>query len=201
MGISPIGRTGLADALFDRVQQRVLALLFSDPTRSFHTAELIRAAGSGTGAVHRQLTRLAQSGLVTVARVGNQKHYRANRESPIFNELHGLVLKTVGLAVPLEDALVRFAKKISAAFVYGSVPTGRDTARSDIDLMVLANGLDYPELIEALQRAELRLNRTVNPHLMTVREWKRKRRVGNAFVMKVHARPKIFVIGSDADIA
>lgn len=58
---------------------------------------MIRLAGSGTGAVHRLLTRLAKSGLVAVERVGNQKHYQANRASPVFAELHGLIVKTSGL--------------------------------------------------------------------------------------------------------
>jgi predicted transcriptional regulator len=92
---------GLADALFSPVQQKVLALLFGQPHRRFQSAELIRLAGSGTGAAHRQLSRLADVGLVTVTRIGNQKHYEANRTSPVFDELHGLVIKTVGLVEPL----------------------------------------------------------------------------------------------------
>jgi hypothetical protein len=91
----------LADVLFSPVQQRVLALLFGQPGRSFRGAEVIALADSGTGAVHRQLVRLADSGLVTVTRVGNQKHYQANRDSPVFTELHGLVVKTIGLVGPL----------------------------------------------------------------------------------------------------
>lgn len=200
MGIPPPVQTGLAKVLFDRVQQRVLGFLFGQPHRTFQSAELIRLVDSGTGAVHRQLTRLAQGGLVTVQRIGNQKYYGANHESPIFHELHGLVLKTVGLALPLEEALAPLAKKISAAFVYGSIAEGRDTVRSDIDLMVLASRLDYPSLMLALESAEKRLNRTLNPHLMTPAEWKRKLVAGNPFVTKVRARPKIFVIGSDEDI-
>jgi predicted transcriptional regulator len=105
MRIEPVPSTRLADVLFSPVQQRVLALLFGQPGRSFLGAEVIALAGSGTGAVHRQLIRLADSGLVMVTRVGNQKHYQANRDSPVFSELHGLVVKTVGLAGPLQEAL------------------------------------------------------------------------------------------------
>jgi hypothetical protein len=89
-------RIGLAQALFTPVQQRVLALLFGQPDRRYQSAELIRLAQSGTGAVHRQLARLASAGLVAVTRSGNQKYYQANRESPVFEELHSLITKTVG---------------------------------------------------------------------------------------------------------
>src|SRR5712691_9452540 len=87
----------LSSALFSNVQQRVLALIFGHPERSFYTSEIVRNVRSGTGAVERELSRLQRSGLVSVERIGNQKHYRANRQSPIFAELQSLVIKTVAL--------------------------------------------------------------------------------------------------------
>jgi hypothetical protein len=93
---APIG-SGVADALFTKVQQRVLAVLFGNHSRSFYTNELIALACSGSGAVQRELARLEAAELVTVRRVGNQKHYQANASAPIFEELRGLVLKTSGL--------------------------------------------------------------------------------------------------------
>ena len=86
----------LADALFSKVQQRVLALIFGHPERSFYTSEILRAVRSGTGAVARELARLQESGLVLVERIGNQKHFRANPDSPVFHELQSLVAKTLG---------------------------------------------------------------------------------------------------------
>jgi hypothetical protein len=96
---APPASTGLADVLFTPVQQRVLGLLFGQPERRFQSAEVIRLAGSGTGAAHRLLTRLAAAGLVTTERVGNQKHYQANAGSPVFAELIGLIRKTAGFAM------------------------------------------------------------------------------------------------------
>jgi len=90
---APPQRTGLADALFSGTRQRLLGLLFGQPSRSFHATELIGLAGSGSGAVQRELANLAQSGLVTVRAVGNQKHYQANAESPIFAELCAIRLR------------------------------------------------------------------------------------------------------------
>ncbi len=193
MGIE--ASTRLADVLFSPVQQRVFALLFGQPGRSFQGAEVIALAGSGTGAVHRQLVRLADSGLVTVTRVGNQKHYQANRDSPVFSDLHGLVVKTIGLAGPLEEALAPFRDRIQAAFVYGSIAQGTDTAQSDIDLMVICDDLAYSDLYDALQAAEATLRRPIHVSLMAAAEWKRKLTEGNPFVTKVQALPKIPLIG------
>jgi predicted nucleotidyltransferase len=190
----------MAEVLFSPVQQRVLGLLFGQPKRRFQSAELIRLAGSGTGAAHRLLTRLADVGLVTTERVGNQKHYQANPASPVFGELAGLIRKTVGLAAPIQAALAPLAGKIAAAFVYGSIAKGTDKATSDIDLMVIADKLDYGALYAALQEAEAALARPVNPNLMSRAEWKRKRAEPDSFTARIAAQPRLFVLGSDDEL-
>ena len=194
-------RTSLADALFSTIQQRVLAYLFGQPERSFFATELIRLAGGGSGAVQRELARLADSGLVTVTRMGTQKHYQANPRSPIYAELCAIAQKTVGLAEPLREALAPLAKRITAAFVFGSVAKRSDAAASDIDVLVVSDSVDYADVFAALQSAETKLGRTVNPTVYTPANWRKKRKEGNAFVVKVAAQPKVFLIGTEEDIA
>ncbi|MBE7523981.1 MAG: nucleotidyltransferase domain-containing protein [Burkholderiales bacterium] len=198
VGSSPA--SGLAGALFTPVQQILLGLLYGQPDRRFQSAELIRLAASGTGAVHRVLTRLAGAGLVAVERVGNQKYYRANRASPVFNELHGLIIKTSGLLGPLRAALAPLSGRILAAFVYGSVAKGTDRAASDIDLMVVADGVDYTEVFSVLQPVEATLARTISPNLMSPAEWRRKQKQAG-FVARIAGQPRLFVIGSDDGLA
>jgi predicted nucleotidyltransferase len=194
-------RASLANALFSATQLRVLGMLFGQPDRSFYATELINMLSVGSGAVQRELARLAESGLVTVRKVGTQKHYQANPGSPIFHELTGMITKTVGLAEPLINALTPFANRIKTAFVYGSVAQGSDTAKSDIDLMVISDGLSYTDVFETLQAAEARLGRPVNPTLYTLAEWKKKIKSGSGFAAKVAERPKLFLIGTEQDLA
>jgi predicted nucleotidyltransferase len=198
---APAQRVSLVDALFSSTQQRVLGLVFGQPDRSFYATELIGMLGVGSGAVQRELARLAGSGLVTVRQVGTQKHYQANPDSPIFHELTGMITKTVGLAEPLREALTPFADRIRVAFVYGSVASGADTATSDIDLMLIGEHVSYAEIYEALQAAESSLGRPVNPTVFTGAEWSRKREEPQSFVAKVMARPKLFLIGSEQALA
>jgi predicted nucleotidyltransferase len=190
----------LADALFPGIRQRVLGYLFGQPERSFYASELIQLVGGGSGAVQRELARLEGSGLVQVSYRGTQKHYQANPDSPIFTELCGIAQKTVGLTVPLLEALSPLAKRITAAFVFGSVAKRTDKAASDIDVLVLSDSLDYADVYAALQSAEIRLSRTINPTVYTPANWRKKRKDGNAFVTKVTAQPKLFLIGTEADI-
>lgn len=192
--------SSVADVLFSPGQQRVLALLFGQPKRRYQSAEIIRLADSGTGSVHRLLKRMAAAGMVTVDKVGNQKHYQANPASPVFDELTSLVRKTVGLRAPLQAALAPFEARIATAFVYGSIAKGTENAGSDIDLMVIADELDYSELFGAMPDAEALLARPVNPNLMTRAEWQGKRAVSDSFAARIASQPKLFIIGDENDL-
>jgi predicted nucleotidyltransferase len=188
---------GLAAALFSGTKQRLLGLLFGQPSRSFYATELIGLARSGSGAVQRELASLTQSGLVNVRSVGNQKHYQANAASPIFVELCGIVQKTVGLADPLSEALASLADRIVAAFVYGSVAKKADTAASDIDLMILSDELTYGDVFSALEEVSAALGRSVNPTILTREEFGRRIAEKDSFLTRVLQQSKVWIIGGE----
>ncbi len=194
-------RTSLADALFSTTQQRVLGLLFGQPGRSFYANELIALTGSGSGAVQRELARLAQSGLVTLQVIGRQKHYQANRASPIFEELCGIVRKTTGLADPLREALAPLEKRIKAAFVYGSVAKRQDAAGSDIDLMIVSDELTYSDVFTVLEKVTQQLGREVKPTIYSRKQWAQRLARGDSFVKRVLEHPRIWLIGDDDALA
>jgi predicted nucleotidyltransferase len=133
-------------------------------------------------------------------RIGHQKHYRANAASPLFAELRSIVLKTVGLAEPLRDALKPLSSAIRAAFVFGSVAKGADRSGSDIDLMVISDSLTYGEVFGALGRVAQTVGRQVNPTVYTVAEFSKRTREENAFVTRVLEQPKVWVVGSEHDL-
>jgi predicted nucleotidyltransferase len=193
-------RRSLADALFTKTQQRVLGVLFGQPERSFYASELIRDAGTGSGAAQRELAKLEGSGLISARRIGHQKHYQANAASPLYSELRNIVLKTVGLAEPLRDALKPSSKAIRVAFVYGSVARATDQSASDIDLMIISDSLTYGEVFGALERVTRTLGRKVNPTVYTAGEFSKRARSENAFVTRVLEQPKLWVIGSEHDL-
>jgi predicted nucleotidyltransferase len=189
--------SGLARALFSQVQLRVLSLFFSDPSRRLHLAQVIRFANSGRGAVQRELEKLTQVGILTVTSAHGRKIYQANRQSPIFDEVRGIIIKTVGLVEPIQKALKSFASRIRVAFVFGSVAKGSDTTASDVDLMILGRELVYGEIYKALQKAENEILRTINPNIMTPGEWEQKLKDRNSFAVRIAQQPKLFVLGDE----
>lgn len=194
-------RTSVADALFTATQQRVLSLLFGQPERSFFTKELIDLAGGGSGAVQRELARLQQSGLVVQTVLGNQKHYQANVQAPIFAELRGIVGKMLGPADALRQALAPIAAEVRLALLYGSVARRSDTAHSDFDLLLVSDTLTLEQVYAALAPAEQQLGRPVSPTLYTSAEFRKRLEQGNPFLTKLLAGNTIALIGDKDAVA
>jgi len=191
---------GIAQSLFSEVQLKVLALLFGQPNRKFQMSEIISLANSGVGAVHRIIMRLVKSGLVNEDIIGRTKFYHANTESPVFQELYGIVIKTVALTIPLQSALTSYMNSICSAFIYGSIARGTDNASSDIDIMVIGEELRYTDILNAMQPVEKDIKRTISVKILSLKEWKSKVEGQNPFVTRVLNQPKIFLKGSEYDI-
>jgi predicted nucleotidyltransferase len=200
MGTNELPQVSLSDALFTTTQQRVLSLLFGRPERSFFANEVIGLTGSGSGAVQRELKRLTDSGLVTSKRIGNQRHFQANRVSPIFEELSAIIQKTFGLAEPIRQALQPYEHAIHCAFIFGSVAKRDDTAGSDIDLFMVSDSLTGADLVNQLLGTEVQLGRRINTTIYSREELETAVREKNSFVSRVLAQPKVWVTGNESDL-
>ena len=189
-------RSALADALFSATQQRVLGLLFGQPDRSFFTTEIMSLVGAGRGAVQRELLRLQTSGIVTVKKIGNQKHYQASRESPIYEELCSIIRKTVGLQEPLRSAIENIQDRLQLAILYGSTVKGTDTAKSDIDVLIVSDSLTLEETINLFSPVESFLDRRISCTIYTSHEFAERRRKENPFITRVIEGPHVILAGT-----
>ena len=187
----------LSEALFTTTQQKVLGLLFGKPDRSFYANEIARWAQVGKGSLMRELDRLQRAGVLTMSRQGNQTHYQSNPQYPIYAELLGIARKTFGIAESLRQALQPFAEQITWAFVYGSIAKDQANASSDIDLMLIGEGLHYSEVMERLMPLEEQLGRVLNPTLYTPDDWAAKLAAENSFVVRVAQQDKINLMGEN----
>ncbi|MGY2263400.1 transcriptional regulator [Pseudomonas sp. SDO55104_S430] len=185
----------LSEALFTTTQQKVLGLLFGKPDRSFYANEIARWAQVGKGSLMRELDRLQRAGVLTMFRQGNQTHYQANPDCPIYAELLGITRKTFGIAQPLRDALQPFAEQLTWAFIYGSIAKDQANASSDIDLMLIGKDLNYSDVMERLLPLEEQLGRPLNPTLYTPEDWATKLAAENSFVVRVARQEKINLMG------
>jgi predicted nucleotidyltransferase len=190
-------QTHSANALFPKVRQRVLQLLYGKPDQLFYTNEIIRLTDSGTGAVQRELAKLSDMQLIKSVVFGNQKRYQADQSSPLFADLRNIILKTVGLSDVLREALTPIAAQIQFAFIYGSIASNQDNAKSDIDLMIISDTLTYAEIFSLLEEPQNKLGRQINPTFYSKAEWTKKQKSKNHFVLQIIQKPKIFIFGTE----
>lgn len=191
----------IATALFSDSQCRLLCWLFGQPDRSFHLSELRRLTGLGSASLQRELNRLAEAGLLSSERVGNLRRFRANPDSPVFGELLGIVRKTLGIVPLLKECLQSSTPKLALALVFGSVAKATDSAESDIDLMLVGDGLTLGEILDAVQPAEAQLGRKINPVIYTAIEFARRLAEPDSFVSRVLSQPVLPVIGEPPEPA
>lgn len=192
--------SSIGDALFTKTQQKVLGLLFGKPDESFYTNEIMRRVAMGRGTVSRELERLVGAGIISITREGNQNHYQANVNNPVFHELVSIVKKSFGVADEIKDRLKSLDDYIELAFIYGSVSKGSETKSSDIDLMLIGSDLSYGLVVEVLMPLEESLQRSINPTIYEMKDFLAKIENDNSFITRVMEQPKIMIKGNEDDI-
>lgn len=193
---APASADSLSSALFGRTRRTILALLYSHPDQSFYLRQIARFVEAGQGGVQRELQRLTDAQIITRTVRGRTGFYQANRDCPIFPELHSLVLKTAGVVEVLRTALAPLADRIQVAFVYGSIARAEPKTGSDIDLFVIGPAA-FGEIVDALMDAQSRLAREINPTVYDVADFQGRLANKEHFVSAIVDQPKLFVIGSE----
>lgn len=189
----------LIDILFKDYRRRILGLLLLHPERAFHVREIARLTGTIAGTTGRELRKLADAGVLSTEKRGNQIVYQADRQCPIFQELASILRKTSGLAEVLAEALLPIADQLDAAFVYGSMAGGSADNNSDIDLCVIGSA-SFSEIVQALYDSQQILMREINPKCFSREEWLKKHNEKSVYMEELLNKPIINVIGNRDDV-
>lgn len=192
-------RTRAIDAILPKTRQGILAATLLHPEKAWYASELARRMGVPSSSLQRELRDLEEAGVLKASRQGRMAYYQANTDSPVYADLHGLMLKTAGLVDVLADALNPVARKLRVAFVYGSIAGGREESRSDIDLLVVGD-VSPVNLAVPLRKARELLGREINPSVYTPAEFAKKRAGKDHFLTRVLDKPMLFVIGGKDEL-
>ena len=188
----------LAKILSSRVRSEIFRLLFGLSQQELHVREIERRSGLSIGTVRQELQKLLQMELVSARRDGNRLYYRGNKEHPLFPDIQNIVLKTSGIVEPLKKVLDKESVKI--AFIFGSLANNREGAASDLDLMVIGT-VGLRTLSGWLSGISEKIGREINPHMMSLKEYRKRKKSGEHFLNRVLESAKIFIKGSEDDLA
>ena len=161
--------------------------------------EIARLTGTVAGTLHRELTKLADVGVLVKKSAGNQLRYSANSDCPIIDELTSILRKTSGIVDVLADALLPLAEKISVALVFGSMASGKESTGSDVDVLIVGN-VSFSEVVQALYDAQDTLRREINPKVFSREEWKQMYELNKSFVKEVLSKPRLFIVGTENEL-
>ena len=186
----------LSSALFTITQQKVLGLLFTQPDKSFYVKEILRLTGMGVATIKRELDRMRAAGILRMTKIGNQHHYQANPECPIFFELSGIIKKTSGIVGSISSALSSVSGQVDWAFIYGSVASNKETTGSDIDLMIIGD-ISFSQVVRLLYPVQETLGREINPKIYSRKEWILLKKSKQAIVNELMLKPRMDVLGDN----
>ncbi len=190
----------LASTLFPKSRRMVLGLLMSHPDRAFYLREIAEITHLGVGHLQRELNRLVAVGILRRSKRGRHVYFQADPACPVFDELRGIVIKTIGVVDSLRQALLPLRERIRAAFIFGSIARGDEHAASDVDLMVIGD-VSLADVVDVIRTAEQCIARPVNPTVYPPGEFAAKLAAGHHFVTKVVQHEKLMLMGDESDIA
>jgi len=189
----------LETLLGSKLRAKVLVWLFTHPDQHYFVRQLSSLLKEDSTNISRELIRLEKSRLLISTKQGRQKYYQVNNGSPVYHELHGLIIKTSGIADVLRSALVPASREISIAFIFGSIASSNEDTASDIDVMVVGT-ISFGEVVSLLSPAEEKLGREINSVVYPLSEFQEKVKENHHFVKTVLEGQKIFLIGDENEL-
>jgi predicted nucleotidyltransferase len=189
--------TTALDALFSPMRAALLAALLLEPAKWWFMTEIAKRLGRTPSSLQRELESLVASGILLRRQDGRRAYFKANQDSPIFNDLRKLMEKTGGIVPALASAVKTLGGRIELALVFGSVARGEERAGSDVDLLIVGS-VRQIDLLPTLRKLESRFSRECNATIYSRREFRDKLACGDHFLSTV-LRGRTVLLKGDPD--
>jgi predicted nucleotidyltransferase len=193
-------RKTIIDTLFSKTKQNILSTVIINPDKWWYLSDLAKKINTSPSSLQRDLLNMTSTGILEKRQEGNRIYYKANKECPVFDELQGIIVKTVGIRDKLISALKPLSKKIKVAFIFGSIARREEMSKSDVDIMIIGD-TTISEVVKRLRPVEKIIDREINPTVYQINEFKNKLKDKSNFLMEVMEGEKVFIIGNENKLA
>jgi len=171
---------------------KLLELLLFNPQKEFHIRQISRMIGISAPYIAKELKNLKEINLIIEFRKGNLKLFKINKKAPIFEEIKRIFLKTESFG----EILIKNLKNLDVkyALIYGSFASGKESEKSDIDLLIIGD-VNEEKILEVIRSLELKTAREVNYILWNSKEFEEKIREKHHLLIDIIKKPFIMLIG------
>ncbi len=180
--------------LFSKTIRKILSVFVTSPRERFYLRQLCLLTGTSPRPVQLALSKLQKAGILNFKKEANIKFYTLNKESPIYAEIRGIILKTEAIGGFLRKGLSDL-KDIKCAFIYGSTAKDKERKGSDIDICIIGK-VDFTRLSNITARLEERLKREVSTVTFTAEEFKKAIKEKKAFAVDILKNKKLILFGN-----
>ena len=188
------------DAIMSKTKQKILSATLLKPDKWWYLSDLAKNFKTSPSSLQRDLIILTDADVLEKRQEGNRTYYRANKNSPIFQELQGILIKTVGICDELASALQPLLQQIHTAFIYGSIARREEISISDVDIMIIGN-IKLSEVVTTLKPVEKIIDREINPTVYQINDFKKGLKEKSNFLIELMGGEKVFVIGNENKLA
>jgi hypothetical protein len=141
-----------------KTRLKLLLKFFLNGNNKSYLRGLETEFGESSNAIRIELNRFEEAGLLVSSSEGNKKIYQANKSNSIYNDIHNLLMKFVGIDEIIEKVLRRVGD-LQSAYVTGDFARGID--KETIDLLLVGESLNYKYISGLVEKVEGMIKRKV----------------------------------------
>jgi hypothetical protein len=150
----------MLDALItSKTRLKLLLKFFLNGNNKSYLRGLETEFGESSNAIRIELNRFEDAGLLVSSTEGNKKIYQANKSNSIYNDIHSLLMKFVGIDEIIEKVLRRVGD-LQSAYITGDFARGID--KDTIDLLLIGDNLNQKYISGLTNKVEGMIKRKVN---------------------------------------
>ena len=190
----------MIDVLISKTKQKILSVTLLNPDKWWYLSDLAKKIDTSPSSLQRDLINLSNADILEKRQEANRIYYRANKDCPLFYELQGIIIKTVGISDKLASALKPLSKHIRISFIFGSIARREDMSKSDVDIMIIGE-IKLSDVVNKLKPVQKIIDREINPTVYQTNEFKKGLREKKPFLMEVIGGGKLFIIGNENRLA
>ncbi|MFA6126986.1 MAG: winged helix-turn-helix domain-containing protein [Bacteroidales bacterium] len=150
-----------------KTRLKLILKFFLNPCSSAYLRGLAEEFGESSNAVRLELNRFEEAGLLESEADGNKKLYRANLKHPLYNDIHSIIRKTIGIDQIVVEVVAKLGD-VEEAYITGDFAVGKNG--KTVDILLIGTEIHKDFLLKLIDKAEALIKRKIRYLILTPAE-------------------------------